>query len=97
MFSWDARKAIQNFRKHDVPFEEAATIFADPEALDWEDIEHSEIERRFKRLGKSLVGRVLLVIYTIRRKRDGKEETIRIISARQASRKERKAYAGQPD
>ena len=96
MFSWDTRKAIQNLRKHDVPFEEAATVFADPEALDWEDIEHSEIEGRFKRLGKSVAGRVLLVIYTIRRTRDGKE-TIRIISARQASRKERKAYAGQPD
>lgn len=95
MFSWDTRKAIQNFRKHDVSFEEAATVFADPEALDWEDIEHSEIERRFKRLGKSFAGRVLLVIYAIRRKRDGKE-TIRIISARQAGRKERKAYAGQP-
>ena len=96
MFSWDARKAIQNLRKHDVPFEEAATVFADPEALDWEDIEHSEFERRFKRLGKSLAGRVLLLIYMIRRTSDGKE-TIRIISARQASREERKAHAGQPD
>ena len=95
MFSWDTRKAIQNLREHDVSFEDAATVFADPEALDWEDIEHSEIERRFKRLGKSLADRVLLVIYTIRRTRDGKE-TIRIISARQASRKERKAYAGEP-
>jgi uncharacterized protein len=96
VFSWDTRKALQNLRKHDVSFEEAATIFADPEALDWEDIEHSEIERRFKRLGKSLAGRVLLLIYTIRRTADGKE-TIRIISARQASRKERGAYTGQPD
>jgi len=47
-------------------------------------------------LGKSLAGRVLLVIYMIRRTSDGKE-TIRIISARQASREERKAHAGQPD
>jgi uncharacterized DUF497 family protein len=47
-------------------------------------------------LGKSLAGRVLLVIYAIRRTSDGKE-TIRIISARQASRKERNSYAGQPD
>jgi len=45
VFSWDTRKAIQNLRKHDVSFEDAATVFADPEALDWEDIEHSEIER----------------------------------------------------
>lgn len=37
MFSWDARKALRNFQKHGVLFEEAATVFADPEALDWED------------------------------------------------------------
>jgi len=94
VFAWDTRKAIRNAAKHGVSFEEAATIFADPEALDWEDTEHSESELRSKRLGRSLAGRVLLVVYTTRRMKDGKE-TIRIISARQASRKERKAYAGQ--
>jgi uncharacterized protein len=96
VFSWDTAKAIQNRRKHGVSFAEAATVFADPDALDWEDTEHSAIERRFKRLGKSVAERVLLQVYTIRRTKDGKE-TIRIISARQASRKERQAYAGQPD
>src|SRR5882757_7509856 len=40
MFSWDTGKALQNYDKHGVPFEEAATVFADPEALDWEDLEH---------------------------------------------------------
>jgi uncharacterized DUF497 family protein len=93
MFSWDARKAIGNRRKHGVPFEEAATIFADPNGLDWEDLEHAETELRWKRLALSAEGRVLLVVYTVRRLRNG-IETIRIISARQASQKERKAYAG---
>ncbi|MGP8155810.1 MAG: BrnT family toxin [Candidatus Acidiferrales bacterium] len=92
MFSWDAQKAISNYKKHSVSFEEAATIFSDPNALDWEDVDHSSAEQRLKRLGKSVAGRVLLVVYVVRRFRHGKE-TIRIISARQASRKERKAYA----
>ena len=92
MFSWDARKSVTNFTKHGVPFEEAATVFGDPDALDWEDMEHSASEQRSKRLGVSAAGRILLVVYTIRRERHG-QEIIRIISARQASRKERKAYA----
>lgn len=91
MFSWDARKALKNNEKHGVPFEEAATVFSDPEALEWEDLQHAQVERRWKRLGLSSETRVLLVIYTLRRLRNA-AETIRIISARQASRKERKAY-----
>jgi uncharacterized DUF497 family protein len=93
MFSWDTAKAILNLRKHGVSFEEAATVFADPDALDWQDAEHSGVEARSKRLGKSVAGRVLLTVYTTRRLKDGKE-TIRVISARQASRKERQAYSG---
>jgi uncharacterized protein len=93
VFSRDARKAISNYGKHGVSFEEAATVFTDPDALDWQDIEHSASEQRSKRLGISFAGRVLLVIYTQRRSRLG-QENIRIISARQASRKERKAYTG---
>jgi uncharacterized protein len=92
VFSWDAPKAISNYEKHGVSFEEAASVFSDPDALDWEDVEHSASEQRSKRLGISSAGCVLLVVYTIRRVRHG-EEAIRIISARQASRKERKAYA----
>jgi uncharacterized DUF497 family protein len=93
MFSWDARKALRNSEKHGVPFEEAATVFGDSEGLDWEDLEYPEGERRWKRLGISVRGRVLLVAYTLRRLKDG-TETIRIISARRASPKEREAYAG---
>jgi len=44
MFSWDPRKAIANFEKHRVSFEEAATIFADPEGLDWEDLTHTRTD-----------------------------------------------------
>lgn len=93
MFSWDANKALQNLEKHRVSFEEAATVFLDPEGLDFDDLEHTTEEQRYKRLGFSINKRIILVVYTIRELADGKE-TIRIISARQASRKERKAYAG---
>lgn len=96
MFSWDPRKAIVNFDKHRVSFEEAATIFADPEGLDWEDLGHSTQEARYKRVGASIDGNILIAVYTLRRTADGKE-TIRIISARRASRKERKTYLGQSD
>ncbi len=92
MFFWDTRKTIINFEKHGVSFEEAATIFSDPDGLDWEDLAHATHEARYKRLGISLAQSILLVVYTIRRSADGKE-TIRIISARPASRKERKPYS----
>ena len=93
MFSWDARKALGNLRKHRVSFEEAATVFSDPEGLDWEDFEHSLSERRSTRVGFSVAGRILFVVHTIRKLKNEKE-TIHIISALQATRKERQAYAG---
>jgi uncharacterized DUF497 family protein len=93
VFAWDARKAARNLEKHGVSFEEAATVFADPEALEWEDLEHSRGENRFKRLGISAEGRVVILVYSYRRLKDGKE-TLRIITARRASPKEREAYAG---
>lgn len=79
MFEGDARKAAANRTKHGVSFEEAATVFG-------------ERESRFLRLGRAATGRVLIVAYTVRGRDDG--ESIRIISARRASRKERAAYAG---
>jgi uncharacterized protein len=94
VFVWDLSKALVNLEKHGVSFEAAATVFADVRGLDWKDLRHSSVEEaRFKRLGRASTGRILLIVYTPRRSEDGKE-TIRIISARQASRKERKAYAG---
>ncbi len=93
MFSWDARKALRNLAKHGVSFEEAATVFSDADALEFDDVEHSGPEMRSVRIGFSIAGRILFVVYTVRRLEHGKE-TIRIISARQATRKEREAYAG---
>lgn len=81
MFTWDIPKAIATFEKHSVPFEEATTVFADPNALDGDDTEHSSHERRRQRIGRSLAGRILFVVYTIRR-REYENETIRIIRAR---------------
>lgn len=92
VFEWDIRKAIANYEKHKISFEEAVTAFSDAKGLDGDDVEHSHHEHRRQRIAKSIVGRVIFVVYTIRR-RDYENETIRIISARQASWKERKAYA----
>jgi uncharacterized protein len=95
MFSWDADKALKNYENHGVSFEEAATVFDDPHAVEVEDLEHLDVfEPRWKRLAFSTSGRILLVIYTLRRLKNGKE-TIRIISARQATRAERNLYARQ--
>jgi uncharacterized protein len=96
VFSRDAQKAVTNLAKHDVSFAEAVTVFSDPDALDWSHLTHWDHEPRHKRLGASSEVRVLLVVYTVRKLSHAKE-TIRIISARRASRKERKAYFGQPD
>lgn len=92
MFEWDESKATANLAKHDVSFDEAATVFADSKGLDGPDVLHSTHERRFLRLGRSAAGRVLMVAYTQRR--SGDVDTVRIVSARRASRKERAAFAG---
>jgi uncharacterized DUF497 family protein len=93
VFEWDPEKAAANLAKHGVSFGEAATIFADANALDGPDLRHSADEARFLRLGRSALGNVVIVAYTFRSSRNG--ETIRIISARKASRKERAAYRTQ--
>jgi uncharacterized DUF497 family protein len=90
VFDWDARKAASNAAKHGVSFDEAVTVFLDQDALDGPDLEHSASEARFRRLGRSADGPVLMIAYTQRR--SGDVETIRIISARRASRRERAAY-----
>jgi uncharacterized DUF497 family protein len=93
VFSWDARKARINLEKHGVSFEEAATVFSDPDALEWKDISHSSDEERLKRLGCAAGGRILILVFTWRRGRND-QEAIRLISARRASAKERRAYFG---
>ena len=95
MFEWDARKAAVNRAKHGVSFEEAGTVFGDPNGLDGPDLRHSARESRFLRLGRAATGRMLVVAYTVRRSDD--DESVRIISARRASRKERAAYVAARD
>jgi uncharacterized DUF497 family protein len=84
-FEWDSRKAESNFRKHGVRFEEACLIFADLLSLTVPDPDYTD-ENRFITIGKSGLGRLLVVVHTER------EETIRLIGARMATRHERVAY-----
>ena len=85
-FTWDTAKAASNLEKHGVSFAEAATCFGDPLALTIRDPAHSEDETRFVLLGLSFEGRLLVVVHSER------QESIRIISARAASRRERRDY-----
>ncbi|MFN4775399.1 MAG: BrnT family toxin [Pseudanabaena sp.] len=86
-FEWDENKQQQNQQKHRISFEEATTVWTDPFALIAPDPTHSIIEKREWIIGKSYESCILVVVFTIR------EETIRIISARPASKSERKKYA----
>ena len=85
-FEWDTRKAKGNRQKHGVSFEEASTVFSDSLATTIDDPVHSEDEDRFIILGESSRRRLLVVSFTER------ETRIRIISARVATRRERKDY-----
>ncbi len=85
-FEWDETKAAINRKKHGVSFEEAKTVFDNPLALIFDDEEHSVDERREIIIGHSQNNRLLLVSYTER------QNTIRIISARIATRREREDY-----
>jgi len=86
-FEWDADKAASNLAKHKVGFDEASTVFHDPLARIFADEGHSAEETREIIVGHSLAGRLLLVCFTERGR-----DLVRIISARIATRKERKAY-----
>ena len=85
-YEWDNNKALTNLAKHDVSFEEAKTVFDDPLYVDFYDPDHSYNEQRFILLGESTQGRLLFVSYMER------NNAIRIISAREATQSERKAY-----
>ena len=86
-FTWDQRKAAANRRKHGVSFEEAATAFGDPLSLTIPDPEHSQAEDRFVLLGQSARQRLLVVVHVERA-----ADEYRIISARTATRTERRQY-----
>ncbi len=85
-FEWDPEKGVANFRKHGVSFEEATTVFGDPMAMNMPDPDHSLTEERFVLLGLSHRLRLLVVAYAERGTRT------RLISAREATRKERRQY-----
>ncbi len=85
-FEWAPDKARSNLRKHRVSFEEAATALKDPMAATGRDPDHSVGEERFITFGVSERGRLLVVAHT------EEDETLRIISARLASKGERKIY-----
>ncbi len=85
-FDWDPRKAAANLRKHSVSFEEASTVFADDYSLTGTDPDHSVGEERLITFGVSQSGRILVVSHT------EQGDTIRIFSARRATRAERRLY-----
>ena len=85
-FAWDSRKALANLRKHGVSFGEAASAFEDPLSVTIPDPLHSQPEERFILIGVSRNQHVVVVAHVER------GDTIRIISARIASREERRTY-----
>lgn len=94
-FEWDPEKAIQNRKKHKVSFELAATIFNDPRALSLFDTEHSDsIEDRWITLGIAGNGNLVVVVHTYNIL-NNEVANIRIISARKATKRERKEYQGE--
>ena len=88
IFEWDAAKARHNLHKHKVSFQEAATVFLDPLAITFDDPDHSKGERRYITIGWSNRERVLFVAHA-----DRGIGQIRIITARQATRREKHDYS----
>jgi uncharacterized DUF497 family protein len=86
-FEWDRQKARTNLQKHGVSFDEAATVFNDPTAFIFDDLDHSTDEQREIIIGHSAIGHILVISFT---ERDG--EKLRIISARKATKLERSDY-----
>jgi uncharacterized protein len=85
-FEWDQNKAINNIDKHDVSFPDAATVFDDSLSVTFPDPDHSIGESRYVIIGTSLSGLLLVVSHTDR------DNCIRIISARKATRQEKRFY-----
>jgi uncharacterized DUF497 family protein len=85
-FEWNASKAAANLRKHGLSFDEAASVFFDPLSATGDDPDHALEERRFVTFGVSSAGRLLVVAHAER------NDAIRIISARPATRAERNVY-----
>ena len=86
VFEWDDKKAETNLQKHAISFEEASTAFGDDLSLTIEDPLHSQDENRYILIGQSIRARTFVV------EKKEKTNSIRIISARKATKKERKFY-----
>ena len=86
-FEWDSQKAASNEKKHGISFEEAQSVFFDEQALLLEDPQPRHEEERFILLGLSASLRLLVVVHALRER-----DVIRIISARKATRKEKREY-----
>ena len=82
LFEWDTKKARLNIKTRGVSFDDASTAFRDPLSQTIDDTLHSENEERFVLIGRSIQGRLLVIVHTER------GERIRIISARLATKKE---------
>lgn len=93
--TWDAAKANSNIAKHGVTFAQAATVLLDPLAVTIFDAAHSEGEERWFTLGVSSEGKLLAVAHTFQ-STDTELVRVRIISARQATRREREQYENEP-
>ena len=89
-FNWDRKKAHANAKKHGISFEEAASVWLDPNSIELLDEEHSDSEDRWFKIGLSLRGALIVVWWTIRYQSD--IEWIRLIGARKANRKENQLY-----
>jgi len=87
-FTWDPKKANHNLKKHKVSFEEAVTVFYDPLAQTAHDPDHSDDEERFIIIGHGHKDNLLFIIHIY--KED--TETIRIISARKATKREQNDF-----
>jgi len=85
-FEWDEKKAAANLADHGISFDEAKTVFDDPLYVDFYDPDHSDDEHRYVIVGESRQNRLLIVSYTER------GESVRLISAREVTLSERKAY-----
>lgn len=90
-FEWDHQKARSNLEKHKVAFEEAATVFRDPRALNMYDPDHSESEDRWITLGIGSSGRLLVVCHTFNEESE-ESVLVRIYSARRPTSKESRSY-----
>ena len=92
---WDDTKAQSNALKHGVTFAQAATVVLDPLALTVFDEAHSETEERWFTLGQTEEGRLLAVAHTYQML-DANTARVRLISAREATRRERQQYENEP-